>query len=113
MRQDDIERMLASEDLIEPSAGFTATVMEAVRREAETPVPIAFPWRRVVPGIVVSAVAICALAVLAFTVPAPAAPGSALEVPAHLLLAGTALVSACLVAYLAVRFSLRGADAGP
>jgi hypothetical protein len=116
MRQDDIERMLASEDPIEPTAGFTAGVMEAVRREAETPVPIAFPWRRAVPGMVLAVVGTCVLGVLAVTTQAPAAaaptgPVAALEVPPHLLLAGAALVVACLVAYLVVRFSLRGADA--
>lgn len=35
------------------SSGFAASVMEAVKSEASAPRPIAFPWRRALPGIVV------------------------------------------------------------
>jgi len=48
---DDLDRILASEETIEPSSGFAASVMDGVRREAAIPAPIPFPWRRLVPGL--------------------------------------------------------------
>ncbi len=53
MRDDCLDRSLSKEEEILPSSGFTASVMEAVRREAATPPPIAFPWKRALPGVVV------------------------------------------------------------
>ena len=53
MRDDEFERALSKEEEIHPSSGFTAAVMEAVRREAATPQPIPFPWRRALPGAMV------------------------------------------------------------
>ena len=47
---DELDRILSSEKSLEPSSGLTAAVMERVRREATEPDPIAFPWRRFVPG---------------------------------------------------------------
>jgi hypothetical protein len=44
---DDIDRMLTSEALVEPSPDFTLRVMAAVQREASAPPPIPFPWRRI------------------------------------------------------------------
>ena len=48
---DDLDRLLAREDAREPSGGFSARVMGAVRREAATPPPLRFPWRRLVAGL--------------------------------------------------------------
>jgi ferric-dicitrate binding protein FerR (iron transport regulator) len=75
-RDEELDRMLARSfgpphsraahaESIEPSSGFTASVMERVREEAAAAAalaPIRFPWRRAVPGIcmVVLAVAVCA-----------------------------------------------------
>jgi hypothetical protein len=56
--RDEIDRILAGEEVILPSSGFAAAVMETVRREALTPPPIPFPWLRALPGIVVTAVAL-------------------------------------------------------
>lgn len=42
-----VHEALASEERIEPSAGFVASVMAEVHRAAEDPAPIPFPWRRV------------------------------------------------------------------
>jgi hypothetical protein len=39
------------EEEIMPSSGFVASVMDAVRQEAAAPQPIAFPWRRALPGL--------------------------------------------------------------
>jgi hypothetical protein len=54
MRGDELDRSLSEEEEILPSSGFTASVMEAVWREAAMPPPIAFPWKRALPGIIVS-----------------------------------------------------------
>jgi hypothetical protein len=51
MQLDDFDRFLAVEDKILPSAGFSASLMEVVRREAATPPPIPFPWKTALPGI--------------------------------------------------------------
>src|SRR5262245_59050096 len=48
----DRDPRLASESELEPSSGFVASVMEAVREAAAEPPPLPFPWRRFVTGIV-------------------------------------------------------------
>jgi len=50
-----IDRILASEPELVPSSGFLAGVMERVREEAAVPTPLAFPWKRVLPGVAVTA----------------------------------------------------------
>ncbi len=55
---DDVDRVLADEEEIVPSSAFTASVMEAIRREASTPPPIPFPWTRALPGFVAGALAL-------------------------------------------------------
>jgi hypothetical protein len=62
MRADDVDRLLANEEEIAPSSGFTNAVMAAVRREAATPAPLAFPLWRALPGWVAAAITV-ALAV--------------------------------------------------
>ncbi len=117
MRQDDIGRLLALEEMIEPSPGFTASVMGAVRREAETLEPLAFPWRRALPGLVLSAaglVAGLALLVVAF-ISAPASETAVVwTIPAWLsggrLLSAAALAGSLFVAWLAVRLSRAASD---
>jgi len=52
MKDETIDRILASEEALLPSSGFTAAVMDRIREEAAAPQPIPFPWRRVIPGIV-------------------------------------------------------------
>jgi hypothetical protein len=52
MKDEMIDRVLASEEALLPSSGFTAAVMERIREETAAPQPIPFPWRRVMPGIV-------------------------------------------------------------
>jgi len=63
MKHDELDRLLAKADEIVPSSGFTAAVMDAVRREAAAPAPLAFPWRRAWPGILGAAVALVAVIV--------------------------------------------------
>jgi hypothetical protein len=43
-----IDRALREDEILEPSAGFSATVMAEVHRAAEAPAPLPFPWRRLV-----------------------------------------------------------------
>ena len=51
MRQDDLDRILSKDQEIIPSSGFVNSVMDSVRREALTPAPIPFPWKRALPGL--------------------------------------------------------------
>jgi hypothetical protein len=52
---DAIEGILAAREEIVPSSGFLAGVMEHVREEAAMPQPIPFPWKRAIPGILLTA----------------------------------------------------------
>jgi hypothetical protein len=49
MRDDELDRIYSDETRIEPSPGFTARVMDAVRHEASAPPPIPFPWKCALP----------------------------------------------------------------
>ena len=60
MKPDDLDRWLTDEEAIVPSSGFSASVMEAVAREASTPPPIPFPWMRALPGLASLGVALLA-----------------------------------------------------
>src|SRR5687768_8093556 len=51
LADEEIDRTLRQSDAIEPSPGFTAAVMTRVREIAAEPSPIAFPWRRALPGL--------------------------------------------------------------
>ena len=46
----ELERILADEEELQPMTGFSTRVMRAVREEASSPPPIAFPWTRFLPG---------------------------------------------------------------
>ena len=49
-----IDRILASEEPLIPTSGFLASVRERVQQEAAAPPPIPFPWKRAVPGILLT-----------------------------------------------------------
>ncbi|HTA44224.1 MAG TPA: hypothetical protein VK789_17365 [Bryobacteraceae bacterium] len=51
MTDQELDDILGAEAQIEPTPGFTATVMRAVHREATTPPPIRFPWVLALPGV--------------------------------------------------------------
>jgi hypothetical protein len=55
MDDNRIDRILAGEEELIPSSGFLASVMERVEEEAVAPPPIPFPWKRAIPGIVLTA----------------------------------------------------------
>jgi hypothetical protein len=63
MTPDDIDQILSSEDLLEPSSDFVMDVMAAVRRPAEPP-RLTFPWFRFVAGVAASVVMAAAGTVL-------------------------------------------------
>ena len=58
MKNEEIDRALASESELVPSSGFAGAVMEAVRFEDAAPPPIPFPWKCAIPGLAAWAVAI-------------------------------------------------------
>ena len=119
-RMDDAEmdRILSKQDEILPSSGFTACVMEAVRREAAAPPPIPFPWKRALPFVGLAALALLSMVVAA--VFATTHPGSGSVAP-NLSLSplnglfsqnglGSALTwtgAALLAAFVSVKLSMR------
>ena len=48
--RDDLDRLLAGDDMVIPSARFAADVMAAVERAANEP-PLPFPWGRFAIGV--------------------------------------------------------------
>jgi hypothetical protein len=48
---DDLDRILSTDDGIEPSSGFANAVMSQVHRVAAEPPPLPFPWGRFVAGV--------------------------------------------------------------
>jgi hypothetical protein len=55
------QRLAGSAEELAPSSGFVLSVMESIHAQAEEPAPIAFPWRRVMPG---AFAVLCGLAAL-------------------------------------------------
>jgi hypothetical protein len=95
LSNEEMDRVLAGDDGIVPSSGFASSVMKALRRDAEAPPPIPFPWKRALPGLIVC---LAAAVVLLFT-------GSAVDVQMD---AGTGWVLAgLLVAALSAVASVR------
>jgi hypothetical protein len=67
MTNDDLDQILISKDDDVPaSSNLVPSVMEAIRSENAMPLPIPFPWKRALPGIVAAGVALAGL--LAFVV---------------------------------------------
>ena len=71
VNRDKLDRILASEEELVPSSGFVASVMQRVREEAAAPAPIPFPWKRLVPAMVmiVAALVWCAVKLVQQGVP--------------------------------------------
>jgi hypothetical protein len=51
MTTDELDRILSAADPLEPSAGFTLAVMQAVQTESAEPLPVPFPWVRFAVGL--------------------------------------------------------------
>jgi hypothetical protein len=58
MKDDELERILADDATIAPSAEFSSSVMAAVEREAAAPPALEFPWSRALPGFVATTAAL-------------------------------------------------------
>ena len=108
---DDLERILSSEQMIDPTPGFTGRVMEAIRREAETPPALASPWLRA--GIGGAAVAlllggaIVALPQLPQPGWLPAAAG-AVDIGSRILIKlGAPVIVALLISLVSTKLALR------
>ena len=77
MTPEELDRILSSEQTLEPSCGFARNVMASVRREAEEPAPLRFPWWRFAAGVAASggmAVGATVLLVQSDVLAAPAHP---------------------------------------
>ena len=122
MQLDDLDRVLAAEDKILPSAGFSASLMEVVRREAATPPAIPFPWKAALPGIgAVLTVLVCILLAFGYFVRTSAREPNlalmpvpllqALQTPIHFGLGWVAL--SLLLSLVAVVLSMRLTAASP
>ena len=115
---DQIDRILSGNEEIIPSAGFTATVMEAVRREAAEPAPIPFPWKRAWPVLALAALTVVTIPIVAVTaiVRLASAPASAVPVTSFSRALLPAWVNnpaigwtigSLLLAFIAVKFSMQ------
>jgi hypothetical protein len=100
MKLGRLEEILATEEELVPSSGFLAAVMERVEEESRTPAPIPFPWKRAVPGLVLTAavfgwgaVELVRLGVPAMKAHPMAAPHVSLAMPLSLEQAGWVALS--------------------
>ena len=117
--EDPIDRILSRKEEILPSSGFTASVMDAVRREAAVPPPIPFPWKRAWPVLALAVAVVIAVPIVAVvelvkvaSAPASNAPAAMSNVWPQLpgwasnpMIGWTA--GSLLFAYIAVKFSMR------
>jgi hypothetical protein len=112
----DVDQLLAAHlaapaEQLTPSSGFTLSVMDAIHQQATEPPPIAFPWRRVIPGIIAI---LCTLAAfLIFAATHPTAPTHLLPAPSAFtpleLVLTSIFLAACLSAVaIAASFRLAG-----
>jgi hypothetical protein len=46
----ELDQILLEHDVLVPSSGFAASVMDAIHQEMSVPAPISFPWKRAIPG---------------------------------------------------------------
>jgi len=81
MNPDSIDRILTTEEELIPSSGFLASVMERVQEEAAAPPPIPFPWKRAIPGILLTVAVLGGGAYLLVRSLLPAARGLLLSPP--------------------------------
>jgi hypothetical protein len=68
MENKDLDHLLRKESEIIPSSGFVDSVMDALQRQISAPPPIAFPWKRALPGLLVACSALTAILVLTLRV---------------------------------------------
>jgi hypothetical protein len=115
MEDAEMDRILSNQDEIVPSSGFPASVMEAVRREAAEPPPIAFPWARALPVLVLAGLMMVAVIVGVVAIFVQASHGSLVAglsaSPAPLVGSQGGPVMwtglALLIAFVSFKFSMR------
>ena len=61
------DHLNAPAEQLAPSSGFVLSVMDAIQQQATEPAPIAFPWKRVLPGAIAILCALVAFVVYAST----------------------------------------------
>lgn len=65
---EELDQLLAAHFIrgeeLAPSSGFALSVMESIRAETCAPPPIAFPWKRALPGVIALLCAMTGFAVL-------------------------------------------------
>ena len=83
MKDEVLDRILATEEQLLPSSGFAASVMDRIREEAAAVPPIPFPWKRAIPGIVLAA-GVFGWGAVELTRQAVSAMRSAQSLPLHL-----------------------------
>ena len=74
---DELDRILGTEEGLEPSSGLTRRVMEALEQDRQTPPPIPFPWMRMLPALLGALGIVVAFAVYLAT--GPSSPTPALD----------------------------------
>ena len=100
---DELDRILASDDSLTPSAGFTARVMTAVQSAAVEEPPLPFPWGRFAFGIAACVAAAASSAWFLASVDAAVVGKELARVPG----APEALVVAAVSVSVAEAFRLR------
>lgn len=104
MKHDELDDLLSREDSLEPSSGFAARVMASVTAQATAPPPLAYPWRRLVPGFAALALVLVLLAWAAFASPSGGSITLDFSTPAWRMAAWTGL--ALVVSFLGLAFSV-------
>ena len=117
MKHDDLDRILSKEQGIIPSSGFLVSVMNAVRRETETPPPIPFPWKRALPALSAVAVALVSVLVVGITlsiddtviqpIPASLSSAFALILQSWKTVGASWIVLALVLSFASVKLSRR------
>jgi protein-S-isoprenylcysteine O-methyltransferase Ste14 len=114
MNDEDIDRVLSEAPIADPGPAFTRTVMARIRREAASPAPIPFPWRRFLIGAVPSGACVVAALVAVVSSGVPLAPAFDTLAP-HDAERWSAVLLACaalLGSWLSVRACAMLSEAG-
>lgn len=109
---DEIDRVIAREDEIVPSSGFTLSVMDAVRAEAEVPRAIEFPWLRALPviaalGVVIAMLIAGMVELVRFGMTTPMSAASWVLLPSPETWIVTALLLTAVATYVPLHYALK------
>jgi hypothetical protein len=114
MGDDDLERILSNEEQVIPSAGFGIAVMDAIRRDSTVPPPIPFPWKRILPAVLVAMFIVVALSIAGITLFIDYQLNQLIRWPKPRNAVGAAWIALSLiVTSVAVRLSMRFACRKP